>query len=388
MPFRTLFYNCRLITPERAIPQGWLLTDDDRIALIGSGDPPKLDASETIDAQGRTALPGFIDLHVHGGVGLESMDASAEALAGLAKFYAQHGVTGFLATTWTAPADQIEAALRTIAQSAGRQDRGATLLGAHLEGPYLNPARCGAQDSRQIRRAESGEAMHLLELNVIKLAALAPEYPENHWLISECIRRGVTVSAAHTAATYDEMQYAVRLGLTQTTHTFNAMTGLNHRQPGTVGAALDLKELRCELISDNVHVHPAAMRILYAAKGVDGIILITDATRGAGLPSGTQYEQDGRRVIVGDESVCLEDGTLAGSKLTMDRAVSNFMRATGQPLETIWHCSSLNAARSIHMSHRKGSLEVGKDADIILVDGDINVYLTMAEGRIVYQGKN
>lgn len=198
------------------------------------------------------------------------------------------------------------------------------------------------------------------------------------------MRRGVTVSLAHTSATYQQVVEAAALGLSHATHTYNAMTGLNHREPGTLGAVMTLHDIYCELIADNIHVHPAAMRILFAAKGPDRIVLITDSVRSAGMPEG-QYQIDERTVMVKDGAVRLPDGTLAGSTLTMDRALRNFMQATGQPLENIWQVSSLNAARSLHMAAQKGSLEVGKDADFILVDQQINVHLTVAEGRVVHR---
>jgi len=380
-----LITNAKIITPSITYEHGWLLTSDSKIALIGHGEPPEFMDVTTIDADGLYAMPGFIDVHAHGGNGYESMDASIESLRQIAHFYAKHGVTAFLATTWTASRERIHDALSTIAAAQGTQPEGATLIGAHLEGPYLNPSRCGAQDTQQIRHAIEEEARTFLDLDVIRLLALAPEYKENLWLISECVRQGITVSAAHTASTYEDIQQAVKLGLSQSTHTFNAMTPLNHRQPGTVGAVLTMPEIYCELIADNIHVHPAVMRLLLAAKGVERIILITDAVRGAGLPAGSNYEQDGRTVTLRDGGAYLNDETLAGSTLTMDKALYNFGRATGQPLESIWRTTSANAAQSLHITHRKGSLEVGKDADIILVDENIVIQMTMAEGKIVYR---
>jgi N-acetylglucosamine-6-phosphate deacetylase len=162
------------------------------------------------------------------------------------------------------------------------------------------------------------------------------------------------------------------------------MTGLHHREPGVVGAALTLPELTCELIADNVHVHPAAMRVLWQAKGADGVLLISDAVRGAGLPAGSTYLQDGRRVTIRD-SAYLDDDTLAGSTLTLDAALRNFMRATGEPLERLWQTSSLNAARALGLADRKGSLHVGADADLVLLDADLAVRLTVVEGQIVYR---
>jgi N-acetylglucosamine-6-phosphate deacetylase len=180
------------------------------------------------------------------------------------------------------------------------------------------------------------------------------------------------------------MQAAVAMGLTQGTHTGNAMTGLHHREPGTLGAVLTLPQIKAELIADNIHVHPAVMHLIYLAKGANGVILISDAIRGAGMPDG-EYHLDDRTVTIKDGVVTLPNGTLAGSTLTMDRALRNFIAATGESLSTLWQTSSLNAARAIGVSARKGSLEVGKDADLVLVDKDINVALTVAEGQIVYQ---
>ncbi|PJF28422.1 MAG: N-acetylglucosamine-6-phosphate deacetylase [Phototrophicales bacterium] len=383
-----LFINARIITPTRVIEKGWLFHDA-RIRGCSSGDPPDFDNADVIDARGLTLLPGFIDVHVHGGAGHEAMDATPEALAGMAAFYGQHGVTGFLATTWTDSRERILAALRAIQTAYEHRQQhpfhrsGARLLGAHVEGPYLNPARCGAQSSVHIRRADHEEALEFLESASIRLMALAPEYEENHWLIRECLKSGITVSAAHTASTYEQMQRAVELGVTQVTHTFNAMTGLHHRDPGTVGAALTMPELRCEVIADNIHVHPAVMKLIWLAKGANGVLLITDAIRGAGMPDG-DYPIDDRMIAIRDGVVRLPDGTLAGSTLTFDRAVANFMAATGEPLERIWQTTSLNAARAIGETGL-GSLEVGNFADLVLVDEHINVHMTIVNGEIVFQ---
>ena len=351
---------------------------------MGQGTPPEFTAASNIDATSHTLLPGFIDVHVHGAMGHDARDASPDGLRAMAKFFAQHGVTSFLATTWTDSRQRITAALENIAELQGAQPDGSTILGAHLEGPYLNISKCGAQNPSYIRTASQEEALSFLDLGVIRLLSVAPEYPENHWLIKECIQRGITVSAAHTAATYEDIQAAVQMGLTHATHTYNAMVGLGHREPGTVGAVLTMPEIRCELIADNIHVHPAAMKLLYAAKGVNGVVLITDAIRAAGMPEG-DYPLDERTITVRDGAVRLPDGSLAGSVLTMNRGVCNFIQAVEQPIDVIWPTTSLNAARAARVADRKGSLEVGKDADLVLVDNAVNVYLTIVEGRIVYR---
>jgi N-acetylglucosamine-6-phosphate deacetylase len=385
---RLLIHHARLFTPHQAGQTGWLLVEGGQIRSIGSGKAPDFEGGSSlqrVDAQGDMLLPGFIDLHVHGAMGHELMDASPRGLEAMARYYASHGVTGFLATTWTSSRDSIMKALELVEEMQGPIRDGATLLGVHLEGPYLHPERCGAQEINHIRRADREEALQFLDTGVIRLLALAPEFQENHWLIDECVERGITVSAAHTTASYEQMQMAVAQGLSHVTHTFNAMQPLNHREPGTVGAALTMPQLSCELIADNVHVHPAAQRILVDSKTPAGVILITDSIRPAGLPPG-DYMLDDRPVNNRTGAVRLPDGTLAGSILTMERALQNICAATGRPLAEMWPTSSLNAARAIVLSSCKGSLEVGKDADLVLLDEAFKVHLTIAQGKIVFAG--
>lgn len=375
--------NVRLVAPSGIIDNGWLTMRGGRIGGFGAGDPPPTNG-EIIDGQGHTLLPGFIDVHVHGADGHEAMDATADAIRHMARFYAQHGVTAFLPTTWTDTDFRVTAALDAICEVTGPVEGGATVLGAHVEGPYINAERGGAQNNTYIRRAMREEALKWLDRGVVRLMALAPEFAENEWLIEECVRRGIVVSAAHTTATYEQMRHAVDLGVSQTTHTYNAMTGLHHREPGTLGAALTLSALTCELIADNIHVHPVSMALLAKMKGPDGVILITDAMRGAGMPDG-EFKIDERTCVVRDGAVRLPDGTLAGSTLTMERALRNFVAATGWPLETAWRASSMNAARQLRIDARKGSLAPGKDADVVLLDADYNVRLTAVEGRVVWR---
>lgn len=381
-----LITNARIITESYLIERGWLLSDATRIAAFGVGDAPSFSSAQRIDAQGHTLMPGFIDLHVHGSAGHDTMDASPDAIQGMARFYAQHGVTSFLATTWTDTHPRIMAALHNIEAMLGPQPDGASLLGAHVEGPYLNPVRGGAQNLGYIRRAERGEASMILDTDVVRLLALAPEFTENHWLIEACVQRGITVSIAHTNASYDEAMHAIELGIRQSTHTYNAMTGLHHRDPGTLGAVMESPLVRCELIADNIHVHPAAMRILWQAKGPDGIILISDAIRAAGMPDGA-YPVDERTIHVQDGAARLSDGTLAGSTLTLDAGLRNFCAASGASLQDAWQTLSLNPARAIHIGHRKGSIAIDKDADLVLLDPALQVSLTICEGRICYQRK-
>ena len=385
---RYLITNAHLYSPMGEWPSGWLLSEGKTIRAMGPGQPPSFEpgtVSRTIDAHSQTLLPGFIDLHVHGALGHEAMDASPDDLHEMARFYARHGVTAFLATTWTASRVETQAVLDMVRSLPDLLEGSARVLGVHLEGPYLNPTRCGAQDLSFIRHVEPEEALEFLDSGVVRLVALAPEIPENGWFIEECVRRSIRVSAGHTAATFAQMQAAVQLGVRQVTHCFNAMLGLAQREPGTVGAALTLAEIQCELIADNVHVHPAVQKILVQSKGPLGVILITDAVRGAGLPLGSEYLLGERKVTVRDGATRLPDGTLTGSILTINRALRNVMTASNLSLAEAWPMSSLNAARALGISAAKGSLEVGKDADIVLLDQDFEACLTMVEGRIVWE---
>jgi N-acetylglucosamine-6-phosphate deacetylase len=380
-----LITNARLLTLHEVIARGWLLCRDGKIAAFGAGDTPDFESVTPLDANGATLLPGFIDLHVHGAMGHDVMDADAGGLRAMARFFALHGVTAFLPTTLTGSQAAITAALRTI-QTAMQHPAdswgGAAILGAHLEGPYLNLSKSGAQQTEYIRPVDMDEARAWLDLDVIRLLAIAPEFEANHALIVECVRRGVTVSAAHTDATFEQMQHGISLGITQATHTYNAMRGLHHRDPGTLGAVLDSAAVRCELVTDNIHVHPGAQRLLWKLKGTDGVMLITDAMRATGMGEG-DYTLGDYRVIVADGMAALENGTLAGSIITFERGVVNFMAATGEPLERVWRATSYNAACAIGADDRKGSITVGKDADVVLVDAQINVLLTVCMGKII-----
>jgi N-acetylglucosamine-6-phosphate deacetylase len=378
-----LIKNATIITPQRTIPQGWLWVREGKIAAIGTMNNPPPSEKQAIDAAGLTLLPGFIDIHVHGAMGADVMDGSIDSLRKMAVFFAKQGVTGFLATTLTASHEETLAALETIKAVIDIPQEGAAILGAHLEGPYLNLEKSGAQNKQYIRHADKAEATTYLDVSVIRLLSLAPEFEENHWLIHECVRRGITVSAAHTDATYAQMRTAISYGISHSTHTYNAMSGLHHREPGVLGAVMESPLVRCELIADNVHVHPAAMNVLWHVKGAENLILITDSMRAAGIGEG-DYTLGDYAVTVKNGKATLSDGTLAGSILTMQQGIRNFMAATGESLENIWQVMSLNPARVINLAHCKGSIEIGKDADLVLMNKAQEVQMTIVAGNIVF----
>jgi N-acetylglucosamine-6-phosphate deacetylase len=374
-----LIHNCYLPSAQR----GWLLTDSTQIAQIGAGDPPTIESAQVIDGHGGWLLPGFIDVHVHGSAGADVMDATPDALNTMAKFFASHGVTGFLATTMTHSEIAITAALQNAAVCMGKRTGGAALLGVHLEGPYINIKVKGAQDGQYVRTADPAEYLHWLALNVIREVTVAPEFLENQTFIKACVERGINVSLGHTQATYEQVNDAIQLGARHATHTFNAMTGLHHRNPGTVGGVMASELVTCELISDTIHVHPAVMKILVRAKGVEGVAVITDAIRAAGMGDGTS-ELGGQTVIIKNGTATLADGTFAGSLLTFDQGVRNVLEVTGLSPADAWPMFSANAARQIGLGDRKGRLQIGYDADLVLLDSEYQVQQTIVEGEIVY----
>lgn len=399
-----LIHGAAVVAVDEVWSPGWLVAAGGRIQALGPGEAPGGVRAEVgalgvvVDGRGCVLLPGFIDLHVHGGDGADAMDADPDGLCRMARFHATHGVTALLPTTWSAPPALLESAVAAIAEVVGPVDGGATILGAHLEGPWINPARAGAQDPTGIRVPDPAEARRLLEIRpgpqprlgvpgggVVRLVALAPERPGAGDVIAECRARGVTVSAGHTEAGWDEMVAAVRAGVRHVTHTFNAMAGLGHRQPGTAGAALALPELRCELIADWHHVHPGAMAVLARAKGPGGVVLISDAVRAAGLPEG-EVDLGGRPAQHCCGAVRLSDGRLAGSVLTLDVALRRFAAATGWAWSDLARAAAGNAADALGLT-AKGRLTPGADADLVLLadDGAGEVLLTVVEGRIVHR---
>lgn len=389
-----LLSGTRIVTHDGVLDDGWLLADGGVVLEFGQGvpDPATIAAArggdddvEHIAAAGGWLLPGFIDVHVHGALGHETMDGDVDGLAAMAAFYASHGVTAFLATTWTASTDDTLHALGGVERALPELEGGARLLGAHMEGPYLSSRRCGAQDSAAIRPADAAEAARFLDTNVVRLITVAPEVPGNLDLVDECVRRGVTVSAGHTDATYEQVMDAVARGVRHVTHTFNAMRPLHHREPGVVGAAMTERSLTVEVIADGIHVHPTVMRTLYDARGGHGVVLVTDAMRATGMPPGRYPIGDDRSVVLADGAVRLPDGALAGSVLTFDTALRNLAAATGRGPADLWRAASGSAARVAGVADRKGAIRRGHDADLVLLSEDLEVRLTIVEGRVVHR---
>jgi N-acetylglucosamine-6-phosphate deacetylase len=378
-----LITNARLLTEHRVIDRGWLYVAGHHIRAFAAGDAPSYDVKRIIDAEGATLAPGFIDVHVHGALGTEAILGDPDGLHRMSEFYARHGVTAYLPTTLTAPHSQIMAALSAIQQAQARP-QGAAILGAHVEGPYLNRSKAGAQFPEFIRLASMTEVQELLDTGIVRLIAIAPEFAENRQIIGACMRRGVTVAIAHTAASFEEAIASFDLGIAQVTHTYNAMTPLHHRDPGVVGAALADPRVRCEIICDLLHVDAGAIKVLFNAKGTSGTMIITDAMSATGLGDG-EYGLGAHRVHKQGKKVTLLDGTLAGSAVTYDESVRNFVQAVGRPFHEVWPVSSLTPAQAIGEAHQRGSIALNKLADLVLLSDDLRVLTTIVSGQVVYQ---
>ncbi len=373
-----------VLTPLEVFEQADVIIEDGKIFAVGPG-LARDDIDETIDARGRIVAPGYVDVHVHGSAGHDTMDATRDAIEGMAKFFANHGVTSFCPTTLTQPTEDIMASVRAVKDCMENPiEGGAQPLGVHLEGPCIDAEKKGAQPEQHITHAAAIDYRDLFSLGNIKLVTLAPEIEENRDLIPFARAQGAAVVVGHSSATYEELAEAVQHGLNHATHTFNQMEGLHHRKPGTVGGVLLLDEIYAEFIADGVHLHPAIVDMVVRLKGPERAVAITDAISGAGMPDG-EYELGGQKVVVKEGAVRLPDGTLAGSALTLDQAVRNIAEFTIASLPEAIQMATLTPARSIGVADRKGSLEPGKDADIVVLDEDLDVVSTIVMGQVVYR---
>ncbi|WP_216827356.1 N-acetylglucosamine-6-phosphate deacetylase [Alkalihalobacterium elongatum] len=382
-----LIKNVRLYTETGVIEKGCLLVKGKTIEAIEKGNKlqEEIPKELTLNGNGLQAIPGFIDGHIHGTHGADVMDATQDSLEKIAKKLPEEGTTSFLATTITQSPENIEKALANIAVYNNRPNS-AELLGVHLEGPFIEKSKAGAQPKEFVisPSIDLFNKWQSISGNKIKTITLAPEKDEDHIFIKTISNQGIKISAGHTNAGFNIMKKAVEAGVNQVTHLCNAMTGLHHRDIGLVGAAFLLQELRSELIADGIHVSPEMIKVIYQNIGPDRLILITDAIRAKGLEPG-QYDLGGQRVTVNKNRAKLADGTLAGSVLKMIDAIKNIRQMTGAAIEDLIKMASYNPAKQLNLDNRKGSLNIGKDADILLVDDDLNIHYTICQGQIVYK---
>ncbi|ALS79672.1 N-acetylglucosamine-6-phosphate deacetylase [Planococcus sp. ANT_H30] len=375
------------ITIADAINQsfvGDILIEDGKISRVAE----KIDAQADsyVDAIGKnwTAFPGFIDIHIHGAAGHDTMDATPEALAGLAGALPKEGTTSFLATTMTQTDSAISAALQNI-EKFQAQDGQAEMLGVHLEGPFISDKRAGAQPIEHIIEPSLTQFQNWQKLsgNQIRLLTIAPETTNGLAVIKSLTDEGIIASIGHSDATFEEVQAAVRSGASHVTHLYNQMSPFHHRNPGVVGAALVEESLTVEVIADFIHSHASSVELAFRQKGAKRLILITDAMRAKGLPPGV-YDLGGQDVQVTDKDARLADGTLAGSILTMEKAVQNVQSLTGCSLNELVAMTSANAAKDLKLSN-KGKIQVDLDADIAILDNSFTVQMTICKGTIAYQ---
>ncbi|MBA7579928.1 N-acetylglucosamine-6-phosphate deacetylase [subsurface metagenome] len=384
---KTIISNGTIITPFQLLEDNVISIEKGKIIAIENKENIAAPVeTEVIDAGNGFVVPGFIDIHVHGGGGSDIMDGKYEAVKQIAATHSRFGTTAFLPTTMTMSKDKIIGSLKSIHEAFIKGTGAAEILGINLEGPYINPEKKGAQKEKDIKRPSIEEFLEFNQAsgNLIRLITVAPEMPGAIDLIRWLHKNGIIASVGHSNATYKQVQEGIKAGLTHVTHTFNAMRGFGHREPGVVGAALSSPKLILEMIADGIHLHPVAMKILIKIKEVGKIVLITDAMRAASKPEGT-YNLGDQEVTVVNGQARLEDGTLAGSVLTMDKAVCNMVDKVGVSLTEAIQMATVSPARCLGVESKKGSLEPGKDADIVILNKKLKVELTMVKGKIVYK---
>jgi len=381
--------NAIVLYEDRLIEHGAVEIDDGFISFVGKANKytPTKDVNEIDFPESYFIVPGFIDLHIHGVFGADVMDGTQKALKTIATALPREGTTSFLATTMTSGKTQIDRALKNI--SAFRElkrTEGAELLGVHLEGPFLSKAKAGAQPKNDIIKPNIELLKHWQQLaqGSIRLVTLAPEEEGGLELVRFLQDSGIVASIGHSNATYDEAAKAIANGITHCTHLFNGMTGLHHREPGTVGAALLHDRVRCELIVDGVHIRPEVVNLVFRTKGKNGIVLVTDSIRGKCLNAGI-FELAGQSVTVDGKKAVLHDGTLAGSILRMIDAVKLMIDFTRCHLTEAIQMATETPAKQIGIFHRKGSIAVGKDADIVVLNEQLDVVMTICRGHITFQ---
>ena len=382
--------NARLVDATMDSTNDAITIDDATIQKVGKSNGRK---KNVIDASNTLIVPGFIEVHTHGGGGFNLHTTNMQEINSYARWVPTTGVTSFLigvvGTPDTLPEQQLRTAVVAIEQQKERVV-GAELLGIHLEGPYINKKRRGAHLPVWLRLPDEHETAFVLELTqgYLRLVTLAPELPGAEQMIRSLVAAGVTVSIGHTDAGYEQTQLALELGITHATHCFNAMRPLLHREPGPIAAIAQAPQVYGEVIADGVHVHPAIVNMLVRMLGPERTIVVTDAQAVAGMHTGGTFEFAGQQAHIAGGAVCLADGTLAGSMLTMDRALRNILMMTGVSLREAVGMLTLNPAASVHMATRKGRLQAGYDADLLIFDSTLTLQATLCRGQVAFATKD
>ena len=398
MNSKTVIANAKIVAEHGVIDNGTVVLNDGKIESVltasEAADAAKTagigNAAETIDANGAWVLPGFIDVHVHGGFGADFMDAKTDSIDTICRFHGGNGTTSIVATTLTHSRERITDVLASVQAYMSGEMPYAQVVGVHLEGPFINVKYKGAQNPAYIvpPRKAWVEEWHAKFPGLIRQLSLAPEMEGALELIAWLRQNGINAAAAHTDSTYDQVIAAADAGLNQAVHTFNAMTGLHHRNPGTAGAVMTDDRICAEIIADGHHVHPACIKILTKTKTKDNLVLITDAMSAAGLEDGL-YDLGGLDVVVKGGVATLKEGnSLAGSTLTMIGALRYVVENVGLSVPEASRLASVTPARQLGIFDRTGSIAPGKQADILLVSPDLEIQRIWAKGKEIepYRG--
>lgn len=375
-----LIKNCNIIYLDK-IETGSLLIENGRIKEIN---PLDYSGEDILDANGQYVSPGFIDVHIHGAGGYDTMDGTIESINTISKTIVKHGTTAFTPTTMTVSIEDIRKSLAAIKDVKDTGSQGAQILGVHLEGPFISPNAIGAQNPNYILSPSISNYNEIVQdyEDIITSITLAPEVDGAKELIKHLSSRGIVCSLGHSKATYEEAIEAIECGACHTTHLFNAMSPLTHRNPGIVGATFD-SNITTETISDGVHISYPVLRITYKQKGSDNVLLVSDSMMACCMPNGN-YELGGQNVTVTNGEARLKNGALAGSVLTLDKAVRNVYKNSTLPLYEIIKMASYNGAKHCKVHDHKGQIKEGYDADLILFDNDININKVFVLGKVVY----
>jgi N-acetylglucosamine-6-phosphate deacetylase len=382
-----LLHNVRVVLPDRTVERGAVSIENERIATVSTSASTRGNAQQ-IDLQGLTLFPGFIDVHIHGAVGVDMMAASAADVDRVSQFLATRGVTGWLPTLVPAAAVDYARAIKSI-NEATNPTVGARILGVHYEGPFVNSVQCGALHVQFFRSfsgvADLDDLPRLSDQRAKHMTTLAPEIAGGVELVRELTRRGWIVSLGHTRADFEILDKAFAAGARHMTHFMNAMTPLHHRAPGPIGWGLSRDEVTCDFIADGIHLDPQMLRLLLKLKGSDRLSLISDAVAAAGMGDG-DFEIWGETITVKDGRTGNARGAIAGSVITMLDAVRMMLSLGGSEVE-VAKMAATNPARLLGISQECGSIEEGKRADLVALDGEGQVVLTLVGGKIVFDAR-
>ena len=379
--------HVKVFTEDKKFTDGGIVIKNGTIEQVYTEGKRPQTEDEVLDGKGMYAIPGLIDLHFHGCKGDDFCDGSRDAIARIAEYEASVGVTAIAPATMTLPVEELEQILRVAAEykKGPHSKKEADFVGINMEGPFISPAKKGAQDERNIIPCDVKVCERFLEVSegLVKFMGIAPEESENAVSFIEAVKDKVNVSLAHTNADYDTAMAAFNAGADHAVHLYNAMPAFTHRAPGVIGAVYDSKHVMAEIICDGVHIHPAAVRATFEMMGEDRMILISDSMRAAGMPDGS-YTLGGLDVnVVGNLATLASDGAIAGSVTNLMDCMKTAVKTMNIPLETAVACATINPAKSLGIDAEYGSIRAGKKAHIVLMDQELNVKQVIKDGEVL-----